>query len=205
MLDLSIRDASNGNKTIDDVMRKRLEQISGERGFVSKDIEQAVKDVCGCNVHQFFQDHVYGNKQIDFSKYIKLLGLQYTMEWKDVLSTDQKTVPDLRAFVYQLPGENVFRRGLSNPTVAWGRAGLHTGDIVKTVNGRTLVNAADFRSIQRNAKIGDSIVVEVERPSGVQKINVLITGYQQPVVRITPMLTKTEKQKKLYEQWVTGK
>lgn len=205
MLDLIIRDASNGNKTIDDVMRKMLERFSGERGFVSKDIEQAVKDVCGCNVHQFFQDHVYGNKQIDFSKYIKLLGLQYTMEWKDVLSTDQKPVPDLRAFVYQLPGENVFRIGLSNPTVAWGRAGLHTGDIVRTVNGRTLVNAADFRSIQRNAKIGDSIVVEVERPSGVQKINVLITGYQQPVVRITPMPTITEKQKKLYEQWVTGK
>ena len=205
MLDLIIRDASKGNKTIDDVMRKMLERFSGEKGFTSKDIEQAVKDVCGCNVHQFFLDHVHGNKKIDFSKYIKLLGLQYTIEWKDVLSNDQKPVPDLRAFVYQLPGENVLRIRLSNPTVAWGRAGLHTGDIVKTVNGRTLVNTADFRSIQRNAKIGDSIVVEVERPSGVQKINVMITGYQQPVVNITPMPTITEKQKRLYEHWVTGK
>ena len=153
----------------------------------------------------FFVDHVYGSKQIDFSKYLKLIGLQYTIEWKDVLSNDQKPVPDLRAFVYQLPGENVLRIGLSNPTVAWGRAGLHTGDIVKTVNGKILANAMDFRSIQRNAKIGDTIVVEVERPSGVQKINVLITGYQQPVVRITQLPTITEKQKRLYEQWLSGK
>lgn len=205
MLDLIVRDASNGNKTIDDVMRKMLERFSGEKGFTSKDIEQAVKDVCGCNVRQFFQDHVFGNKEIDFSKYIKLLGLKYTIEWKDVLSNDQKPVPDLRAFVYQKPGEKVFRMGLSNPAVAWARAGLHTGDIVKTVNGKTLANGTDFRTIQRNASIGDSIVVEVQRGSGVQKINVLITGYQQPVVRITPMPTILEKQKRLYEQWVRGK
>ncbi|HKC37223.1 MAG TPA: PDZ domain-containing protein [Chitinophagaceae bacterium] len=205
MLDIMIRDVSNGNKTIDDVMRKMLERFSGEKGFTSKDIEQTVKDVCGCNVQQFFSDHVYGNKQIDFSKYLKLIGLQYTIEWKDVLSNDRKPAPDLRAFLYQLPGENVFRMGLSNPTVAWGRAGLHTGDIVKTVNGKIVANPADFHSLQRNAKIGDTIVVEVQRPSGVQKINVLITGYQQSVIHITQMPALTEKQKRLYEQWASGK
>jgi len=205
MLDLIIRDASKGDKTFDDVMRKMLERFSGQKGFTSKDIEQAVEDVCGCNVHQFFSDHVYGSKQIDFSQYLKLLGLQYSIEWKDVLSNDQKPVSDLRAFVYQLPGENVLRITLSNPTVAWGRAGLHTGDIVKTVNEKTLTNSLDFRSIQRNAKIGDTIVVEVERPSGIQKINVLITGYQQPVVHIIQLSTINEKQRRLYEQWVSGK
>ena len=205
MLDLIIRDASKGDKTFDDVMRKMLERFSGQKGFTSKDIEQAVEDVCGCNVHQFFSDHVYGSKQIDFSQYLKLLGLQYSIEWKDVLSNDQKPVSDLRAFVYQLPGENVLRLTLSNPTVAWGRAGLHTGDIVKTVNEKTLTNSLDFRSIQRNAKIGDTIVVEVERPSGIQKINVLITGYQQPVVHIIQLSTINEKQRRLYEQWVSGK
>ena len=205
MLDLIIRDVSNGNKTIDDVMRKMLERFSGEKGFTSKDIEQVVKDASGYNVHQFFVDHVYGSKQIDFSKYLKLIGLQYTIEWKDVLSNDQKPVPDLRAFVYQLPGENVLRMGLSNPTVAWARAGLHTGDIVKTVNGKIVANQMDFRTIQRNAKIGDTIVVEVKRPSGVQKIHVLITGYQQPFVRIAQLPAITEKQRRLYEQWVIGK
>ena len=205
MLDLIIRDVSNGNKTIDDVMRKMLERFSGEKGFTSKDIEQVVKDASGYNVHQFFVDHVYGSKQIDFSKYLKLIGLQYTIEWKDVLSNDQKPVPDLRAFVYQLPGENALRMGLSNPTVAWARAGLHTGDIVKTVNGKIVANQMDFRTIQRNAKIGDTIVVEVKRPSGVQKIHVLITGYQQPFVRIAQLPAITEKQRRLYEQWVIGK
>jgi len=205
MLDLIIRDASNGNRTMDDVMRKMLERFSGEKGFTSKDIEQTIKDVCGCDVQQFFKDHIYGNKQIDFSKYLKLLGLQYTIEWKDVLSNDLKPSPDLRAFSYQLPGENILRIGLSNPATAWGRSGLHTGDIIKSINGKVIADPADFRQVQRNAKIGDTMVVEVERQSGVKKINVLITGFQQPVVYITQMATLTEKQKKLFEQWGNGK
>lgn len=205
MLDLIIRDASNGKYSMDDVMRKMLERFSGEKGFTSKGVEQAVKDVCGCNVQQFFQDHVYGHKQIDFSKYLRLLGLQYSIEWKDGLSNDLKPVPDLRVFSYQVPGENVLRIGLSNPTVAWAKAGLHTGDIIKTINEKPLATAADFRTLIRNAKIGDTITMEVERPSGVTKINVLITGYQQPVVRITRISSTTAKQQKLLKDWIGGK
>ena len=205
MLDLIIRDATSGRSSMDDVMRKMLERFSGEKGFTSKDVEQTVKDVCGCNVHQFFQDHVYGNKQIDFGKYLRLLGLQHSIEWQDVLSSDLKPVPDLRAFAYQVAGENVLRIAVSNPKVAWAKAGLHTGDIIKTMNGKTLVTTADFRTMIRNAKIGDTVTVEVERPSGVAKINVLVTGYQQPVARITRMASMTAKQQKLLEDWVAGK
>jgi predicted metalloprotease with PDZ domain len=205
LLDLVIRDASNGSKSMDDAMRKMLERFSGEKGFTSKDIEQTMQDVCGCNLRQFFQDYVFGNKQVDFSKYLKLIGLQHTIGWKDALSNDQKAIPDLRAFVYQVPGESFFRLGLSNPTVTWARAGLHTGDIVKTVNGKVITSFMDFRNIQRGAKIGDTVVVEVERPSGTKKIGVLITGYQQPVVQLTRFQGQTEKQKRLLDQWIDGK
>jgi predicted metalloprotease with PDZ domain len=205
MLDLIIRDATSGRSSMDDVMRKMLERFSGEKGFTSKDVEQTVRDICGCNVSQFFQDHVYGNKQIDFGKYLRLLGLQHSIEWQDVLSSDLKPVPDLRAFAYQVPGENDLRIAVSNPKVAWAKAGLHTGDIIKTMNGKTLVTSADFRTMIRNAKIGDTVTVEVERPSGVAKINVLVTGYQQPVARITRITSMTAKQQKLLEDWIAGK
>jgi len=205
MLDLIIRDATSGRSSMDDVMRKMLERFSGEKGFTSKDVEQTVKDVCGCNVHQFFQDHVYGNKQIDFGKYLRLLGLQHSIEWQDVLSSDLKPVPDLRAFAYQVPGENVLRIAVSNPKVAWAKAGLHTGDIIKTMNGKSFTSATDFRTLIRSAKIGDTVTVEVARPSGVAKINVLVTGYQQPVARITRITSMTAKQQKLLEDWIAGK
>ena len=205
ILDLIIRDATNGKHSMDDVMRKMLERFSGEKGFTSKDIEQAVKDVCGCNVQSFFRDHVYGYKQIDFAKHLKILGLQYTIEWKDVLSNDMKPVPDLRIYSYQTPGENVLRVGISNPASAWGRSGLHTGDIIKTINGKILATTADFRTLIRNAKIADTVTIEIQRPSGLAKINVLVTSYQQPVVRIIQLSSTTPKQQKQLEDWIAGK
>ena len=203
MLDLIIRDATNGQKTMDDVMRKMMERFSGEKGFTSKDIMQTITDVCGCHVQSFFNDHVFGSKAIDFKKYLRLAGLEYTIEWKDVLDSENKPVPDLRVFTYQLPGENNTRIGITNPQNCFGRSGLHTGDIIRSVNGQTVSNG-EFRSLIRSAKIGDTIIIEVERSTGNAIINVMITGYQQPVVHIIRTAVQTERQKKLFEQWFAG-
>jgi predicted metalloprotease with PDZ domain len=204
MLDFIIRDASNGKRSMDDVMRKMMENFSGEKGFTSKDIEQTVSSVCGCNLHSFFQDYVFGKKPIDFSKYLRLLGLQYEMEWKEVLGNDGKPIPDLRVFFYQLPGENITRIGITNPGNIWAKSGLNTSDELKSING-TPATSPDFRSLIRNSKIGDTIVVEVKRNTGVYKANVIITSYQQPVVKISNIANRTEKQQRLFDQWMVGK
>ena len=205
LLDLMIRDATNGKRSIDDVMRIMMERFSGPKGFTSKDIEQIITGICGNNVHQFFQDHVYGNKQIDFNKYLKLIGLEHQLEWKEALSNDNKPVPDLRIFPYQLPGENITRIGITNPLSCWGRAGLHTGDIIKSVNGKSIASASDFRPLIRNAQRGDTILMEIERPAGVSKISIVVSGYQQAVAHLTQIAASTEKQKRLYEQWLSAK
>src|SRR5438876_11790775 len=58
MLDLIVRDATNGARSMDDVMRAMLERFSGERGFAGRDIERTVAAVCGCDVRPFFETHV---------------------------------------------------------------------------------------------------------------------------------------------------
>jgi predicted metalloprotease with PDZ domain len=204
MLDIFLRDASNGKYSMDDVMRKMMERYSGEKGFTSKDIEQTIHDVCGCNVHAFFQDYVFGKKTVDFAKYLRLMGLQFTATWQDFVN-DGKPVPDLRIFGYQLPNETVNRIAITNPLSCWGRAGLHTGDIIKSVNGNEIKLPTDFRQGIRAVKVGDTVAVEIERPTGISKINVLVTGYQQPVVHVTEIPAGNGKQKTLYNEWLAGK
>jgi predicted metalloprotease with PDZ domain len=155
-------------------------------------------------VRPFFQDHVYGIKQIDFNKYLQLIGLQYSMEWKDVLSNDNSPAPDLRVFSYQLPAENIIRIGITTPLSCWGKAGLHTGDILKAVNGTTISTTADFRQLVRSAKRGDTIVLDIGRPAGIVRITVTISSYQQAVVHLFQSHSSTEKQQKLYRQWSAG-
>jgi predicted metalloprotease with PDZ domain len=204
MLDLIIRDATNGKRSIDDIMKKMMENFSGEKGFTSKDIERIIQEACGCDVHQFFQDHIFGNKQIDFNKYLRLAGLQMEYTWKDVLSEDGKPAPDLRVYAWQEKNENLIRLGITNPQSCWGKAGLRTKDIIRSINGAILKTQEDLRRLIRNVKVGDTVVMEIQRLSDKRKVNVLITGYQQPNVSITPFDKATEKQKKIFTQWINN-
>jgi predicted metalloprotease with PDZ domain len=201
LLDFIIRDATNGGRSMDDVIRKMLQQFSGEKGFTSKDVQKAAEQICGCKLDQFFNDYVYGAKQIDFRKYLQLLGLQYTIAWKDFLGNDGKPAPDLRVFSYRPPDQDVTRIAITNPTSCWAKAGLHTGDVLKSINGNP-VTGPDFRPLIRNAKVGDEIPIEVERKSGIFKTKVVVTSYQQPVVQINHSSNATEKQQRLYQQWI---
>ena len=204
LLDFIIRDATNGKRSMDDVMRKMMENFSGEKGFTSKDIELTIHKVCGCDVHQFFEDHVFGNKKIDFDKYLKLAGLQMSLTWKDVLSNDGKPAPDLRVYSWQENKENFIRLGITNPSSCWAKAGLHTGDIVKSIDGTILKTERDLRQLIRIAKIGDMVAMEIQKPSGMVKTNILITGYQQPEIHITPIIGAIEKKKKIFTQWMNN-
>jgi predicted metalloprotease with PDZ domain len=201
MLDFIIRDATNGKKSVDDVMRRMLANFSGEKGFRSKDVEVTIHSICGCNVDQFFAAHVFGNKQIDFNKYLKLAGLQMTVTLKDVLSADGKPAPDQRVYSWQKPNEDFTRIGITNPQSCWGKAGLHTGDIIKSVNGVTIKTRNDFRQAIRGTEIGDTVAIEIQRSAGIVKINVVVSGYQQPEVHIQHLPNATQKQERIFAQW----
>jgi S1-C subfamily serine protease len=100
-----------------------------------------------------------------------------------------------------LPNEKEIKIGITTPESCWGKAGLHTGDILKTVNGKSIASTADFRNQIRTAKIGDSVSMEMVRSSKPVKIDVLVSGYLQPVVHLTQLPAQTEKQKRLFSQW----
>src|SRR5438552_8119599 len=88
MLDLIVRDATNGARSMDDVMRAMLERVSGERGFAGRDVERTVADVCACNVHTFFEAHVRGAKPIDSARYLRRIGMRARVSWVPALGRD---------------------------------------------------------------------------------------------------------------------
>ena len=204
MLDIIIRDATNGKRSIDDVMRKMLEQFSGERGFTASDIEKILTGVCGCDMHPFFKNYVSGNKTIEFDSYLKLLGLHTSISWTDEVDEQGKPIPDLRVYAWQPLSENIARLGITDPASCWGKAGLHTGDQILTVNGNKIKTAADFRLLIRSIKIGDKLTIEVRQSKGVLKTNIVISGYSQPSVQLSEMPVTTAKQRRMYAEWKSG-
>jgi predicted metalloprotease with PDZ domain len=206
MLDLVFRDATHGRRSMDDVMRLMLARFGGERGFVTADVERAVQDVCGCSVRPFFEAHVRGASPIAFDRYLGLIGLRAQVTSQPVMR-DGAPDPDRRLNAWVPAADSALALLIGNPQTVWGRAGLHSGDRVVTVNGVATRTWPEFRQIIGRARIGDTVrfVVRAPRANVTRAVNVVVTGYERPVVRIEALAGATEKQRRLREAWVNGR
>src|SRR5262249_53516722 len=95
MLDLIVRDATRGKRSMDDVMRAMLQDYAGTRGFLGVDIRRTVEGVCGCRLDAFFASYVHGAAPLDFNRYLGLAGLRARVTWTAALNGD-RPAPDLR-------------------------------------------------------------------------------------------------------------
>lgn len=77
-LDLSIRDATKGKASLDDVMRLLYQRFYSDedRGFEQKDVEQVVKEVAGKRLTALFDHVVRSTAEVDWDKYLALAGLE---------------------------------------------------------------------------------------------------------------------------------
>ena len=204
MLDLMIREATHGQRSLDDVMRMLSVRFTPQRGITGRDIEQAVHEVCACDAHTFFEAHVRGAQPIDFDRYLRMMGMRAQVSWSPALSSDGKPQPDLRISAFSVAGDSVLRLRLSNPASAWGRAGLHTGDRLISVDGHPVATTTDFRSWLGKLHLGDTAQVEVMHNGAVSRVAVSINGYDRPTVRIVEIAEATTAQQKLRRQWLTA-
>ncbi len=193
MMDLLIRSETSGRRSMDDVMRLMLERYSGVVGFTGKDIERAVGDVCTCSVKAFFDAHVRKGAPIDIARYLRLAGLEMVVT-REPASRNGQPLADVRIVGWNRDGEHEVSLRLLGPESTWGRAGLHTGDRVVTMNGQTVSSWGELRTLLSALKIGDTVDVVVTRASGRFATRVPVVGYDRPVVRLTPIPMATARQ-----------
>jgi predicted metalloprotease with PDZ domain len=203
MLDFIIRDATNGARSMDDVMRLMLERHSGETGFVGRDIERAVSDVCTCSVKSFFDAHVRGGSRIDVARYARLAGFQLDISSEPV-ARNGVAQGDMRVVGFTRDGESELRMRVLDPASAWGRAGLHTDDRIVSLNGAPVTTWPAMRSVLSALHIGDTLAVVVRRPAGQFATRVNIVGYDRPTARLTPLAKASPKQTAIRERWLRG-
>ncbi len=204
MMDLAVREATGGARSMDAVMRLVLERHGGSRGFDGRDVERVVEDVCACDVTPFFDAHVRaGGRPIDFDRYLAPFGLRTRVTSERAVFNGQPE-RDLRIFGWEPAGESAVRLIVTDPASIWGRAGLHTGDRLLRVNGEPVTTWRDLRARLVRLQMGDSVRLEVERPAGPYQARLVITGFERPVVRIEELPAATERQRALRRSWIEG-
>ncbi|MEO6334953.1 MAG: PDZ domain-containing protein, partial [Pyrinomonadaceae bacterium] len=166
-------------------------------------IENAAVQVCpGCDIHGFFNDHIYGAKQIDFDRYLSLIGLRAEVARSPALNADRSPAVDRR--IAPLASDSDFKIRITNPQSAWGRAGLHTGDTLLSVDGTRIATWSDLRSLLQAAKIGDVAHLRLVHDGVTREVDVPITGYDTATVKISELAGATPTQMLLRDAWSKG-
>src|SRR6185437_16359731 len=84
-LDLFIRDHTNHRKSLDDAFRLLRDRTWGApnatyylqgRGYTEDDVERAVSDAAGVNMHDWFERHVGGTEDMDYDEALGWAGLR---------------------------------------------------------------------------------------------------------------------------------
>jgi predicted metalloprotease with PDZ domain len=203
VLDFLVRDATDGRRTIDDVMRKMEERHTG-RGFTGRDVERAVADVCACNATEFFDRHVRGHARVDMNRYLEPFGLRMTVETKPVVSQNGEVERDFRIGAFQPTPQDTLRLLLWQGGGIWGAAGLNTNDRILSVNGKAVKTWPEFRSAIVAVPLGQTVTFDIVRGASRMQIPVVMSGYQREAVTITEIPNATPRQQRLRTQWLAG-
>lgn len=218
LLELRLRSATGGRRGMDDLMRLLYDRFSGPVGFTPPDVERAASEVCGCNMTPFFAAYVRAARPIDWAPRLAVAGWTLDTTREAAVDSLGRPRPDLRASVLPFAGIGSAggpaggRPRLAPPLVtgAWYQAGLRGGDLVVSVNDAPVTDAASFSRAIAGAKIGDTVNVEVLRPTpGAAepepvRVAVELTGYDVLHVRLTDVDDPSERQQALRQVWLRG-
>ena len=154
LLDLTIREATENRKSLDDVLRRLYAGYAQQHTFYkeSEGVRAAAEEVAGTSLEDFFRRYVVGTEDIPYDSFLALAGLALKVE---ALQTADIGFSPASAFEMRLGVAWVEPGG---PAEA---AGLRVGDTVVEWNGKA-ATWADVAALQ-NLSPGEKVALRVER------------------------------------------
>jgi predicted metalloprotease with PDZ domain len=204
LLDLEIRAQSDGQKSLDDVMRLMYRKFYESpatsyylrgRGYTEKDILDAVNQVAGTDFAQFFQQYVAGTAPLPYNEILAKAGLVLR------IATSSNAPPSLGALVE--PVDTGAKIVAIRPGGAADRAGLSRDDVLISVDDQSLATDSlnDRLSIY---PAGAKVLFEVERHEKRHFIYVTLGPPQPDEYSIEDLPNATADEVKIRQQWLGG-
>jgi predicted metalloprotease with PDZ domain len=194
LLNLAILAGSNGERSMDDLLRFLYNEYykKQKRGFRDEEFRQAAEQMAGRKLDDFFNIAVNSANPINFNTYFEPVGLQLTnvaAKTQDGFLGAGTTVQNGKVVVGSV------RRGSAAYT-----DGLNVGDEILAVDSIRVGD--DLLRLISGRRVGDKISVIVNRAGFLREIPITLT--QNPLVsyRLEALPNRTDTQKALYNKWL---
>lgn len=196
MLDMIIRKASKGTRSLDHAMRKVYNEayLKEGRGYTDAEFEAACVELGGQEVRAIFDARVRGREDVDYDKYLGYAGLK--------LGTKDEHAGE-KAFLGVRLGTDVGRTTVKNvlagsPAEAMG---LAVNDEVIAVDGMR-VGQDRFSFYIGAMKPGASLGLTIARNGLMMKIDGKLGARPAFEFRIQPLPGANDGQKTLFKGWL---
>jgi catechol 2,3-dioxygenase-like lactoylglutathione lyase family enzyme len=77
LLDAKIRRATNGQRSLDDVMRLAYSRYAGEVGYTEQQFLDTCSEVAGVDLNEFFDKALFSTEELDYSEALDWFGLRF--------------------------------------------------------------------------------------------------------------------------------
>jgi predicted metalloprotease with PDZ domain len=194
MLDVTIRTASNGAKSLDDVMRYLYNEFyKKNRNYTPADFQKAAELAAGRSLDDFFLKYVRGEAEIDYNGILKGIGLQL------VATEPDKAKAYIGADFTEENGRlNI--RTISANTPAYEQ-GLNTGDQIVAIDGYRASNSF-LQSYLAERKPNDTVKLTVFRFDKLRDVTFKLGANMRADYSFKPVDQPTDDQRRLYREYL---
>jgi predicted metalloprotease with PDZ domain len=196
MLDITIRGASGGAKSLDDVLRHLYNEFyKKNRNYTPEDFQRAAELAAGQSLEDFFSKYVRGEAEIDFNGILKSVGLE--------LASDESAKG--RAYFGANLAEDAGRltiRTIPTGTPAYEQ-GLNTGDQIVAIDGYRASNSF-LQSYIGERKPNDTVRLTIFRFDKLRDVMFRLGADTAKDLSFKPVEQPSEQQRKLYREYLLG-
>ncbi len=193
LLDVEIRKASNGAKSLDDVMRYLYAEFyKKDKNYTPEDYQRTAETMAGKSLNDFFEKYVRGTAEIDYNAVLRGIGLE--------LSTGESA--NEKAYLgatLRQDGEKLTVTAVPKQTPAYEQ-GLNANDQIVAVDG-TRATQTFLTSYLGEKRPNDKIKLTVFRFDELREIEITLGGRAASNFQISAVENPTDDQKRLYREF----
>ncbi|MDB5010194.1 MAG: peptidase [Mucilaginibacter sp.] len=193
LLDLQIIHHTNGQKSMDDVMKYMYTEYYKNKncGYTDEEFKQGLELVLGENLDEFYKNYIYGLTPIDYNKYLQYAGYKLTDE---LAGTND---PALGINTVTNNGKIIITTVLRE-SAAW-KDGLNVNDEITAINGDEVTS---LEGILNGKKPGDKLIFNINRDGLPMVIQVTLLKNARVKNKITALSNVTEQQLTVRKKWL---